>query len=256
VNATGRIEGSPTADIPVRLSKVRQRIALAAELAGRDPGDVRLVVVTKDVDARRAAEALAAGARDLGENRAQELAAKIEALASERPQPHWHFIGTLQRNKVKAVVGVAALIHSVDSVSLGRAVAARAGALGIVQDVLLEVNVSGEATKHGLRPAATAEALGALAGEPGLTVRGLMTIAPAGAPSVARRAFADLRDLRQDLRGTLGGSDLEELSMGMTSDFEEAVEEGATIVRVGTAIFGPRRTPAGRTVPDEGGGDR
>jgi hypothetical protein len=240
VTAAGRIEGDPAADVAGRLSGVRDRIALAAVRAGRDPGGVRLVVVTKDVDARRAADALAAGATDLGENRAKELAAKSETLASERPPPRWHFIGTLQRNKVKDVVGVASLIHSVDSIALGRAVAARAGALGIVQDVLLEVNVSGEATKHGLVPAATAEALGSLAGEGGLNVRGLMTIAPAGAPSIARRAFAELRDLLQDLRGTLGGSELEELSMGMTSDFEQAVEEGATIVRVGTAIFGPR----------------
>jgi uncharacterized pyridoxal phosphate-containing UPF0001 family protein len=108
------------------------------------------------------------------------------------------------------------------------------------------VNVSGEASKHGLEPGASADALGSLAGEPGLRVRGLMTIAPAGAPSVARLAFADLRDLRDELRGTLGGAELDELSMGMTSDFEEAVEEGATIVRVGTAIFGARVQGEGR----------
>jgi PLP dependent protein len=254
VNTAGRMEGTPAADIARRLSEVRDRIALAAARAGRDPGDVRLVVVTKDVDARRAAQALAAGATDLGENRAQELTAKAEALASESPR--WHFIGTLQRNKVKDVVGVASLIHSVDSIALGRAVAVRAGTLGIVQEVLLEVNVSGEATKHGLRPGATAEALGSLAGEPGLHVRGLMTIAPAVAPPIARRAFAELRDLAQELRGTLGGSELGELSMGMTSDFEQAVEEGATIVRVGAAIFGPRRTPTDPDGPQRAWGDR
>jgi PLP dependent protein len=240
VNASGSIEGPEATGIAGRLSEVRDRIARAAERAARDPGDVRLVVVTKDVDGRRAAEALAAGATDLGENRAQELTAKIEAIGAEPRQPRWHFIGTLQRNKVKDVVGVASLIHSIDSIALARTVAARAGVLGIVQDVLLEVNISGEATKHGLSPAATAEALGSLAGEPGLRIRGLMAMAPAGAPSIARRAFAELHDLLLDLRGTLGGAELEELSMGMTSDFEQAIEEGATIVRVGTAIFGPR----------------
>ena len=237
--AAERIEPAAGA-IAERLTRVRDRIADASARAGRDAAAVRLVVVTKDVDVRRAAEALAAGATDLGENRAREFTAKIDALAGEAPQPRWHFIGTLQRNKIKTVVGAAGLIHSVDSIALGRAVAARAHALGIAQDVLLEVNVSGEASKHGLEPAATAEALGSLAGEEGIRVRGLMTIAPAGAPSVARRAFSDLRDLRDALRGTLGGADLDELSMGMTSDFEQAVEEGATIVRVGTAIFGAR----------------
>lgn len=234
------VDGPAAADIAGRLADVRERIRRAAVRAGRDPGEVRLVVVTKDVDAARASEAVAAGATDLGENRAQEFVAKVSALAGARPAPRWHFIGTLQRNKIKDVVGVASLIHSVDSVALGGGVAARAAAAGIVQDVLLEVNVSGEATKHGFPPSATAEALEALAGAPGVRVRGLMTIAPAGAPAVARRTFAELRGLRDELRGTLGGSDLEELSMGMTSDFEEAVEEGATIVRVGTAIFGKR----------------
>jgi PLP dependent protein len=233
------VDGPAAADIAGRLAHVRDRIARAATRAGRDPGEVRLVVVTKEVDAARATEAVAAGATDLGENRARELVEKVAALGSVQP-PRWHFIGTLQRNKIKAVVGVATLIHSVDSIALGRGVAARAAAAGIEQDVLLEVNVSGESTKHGLEPAATAETLGALAGEAGIRVRGLMTIAPAGAPSIARRTFADLRGLRDELRETLGGSDLEELSMGMTSDFEEAIAEGATIVRVGTAIFGPR----------------
>ena len=237
--AAERIEPG-AGSIVERLTYVRNRIADASARSGRDPAAVRLVVVTKDVDVRRAAEALAAGATDLGEKRAREFTAKIDALAGEAPQPRWHFIGTLQRNKVKAVVGAANLIHSVDSISLGRAVAARAEALGITQDVLLEVNVSGEASKHGLESGATADALGSLAGEPGLRIRGLMTIAPAGAASVARRAFTDLRELRDKLRGTLGGAELDELSMGMTSDFEEAIEEGATIIRVGTAIFGAR----------------
>jgi hypothetical protein len=226
--------------IAARLDGVRQRIAAAARRVRRDPGAVRLVVVTKDVGVDRAAAALDAGAIDLGENRAQEFVAKMKALDRRAVAPRWHFIGTLQRNKVKAVVGAVELIHSIDSIPLGGAVAARAQDLGIVQDVLLEVNTSGESTKHGFSQAAAAEAIEALGGAPGLRVRGLMTIAPAGAPSVARRSFVTLRDLRDDLRGRLHGEGLEELSMGMTSDFEQAIEEGATIVRVGTAIFGER----------------
>ena len=245
MNGTDQL-GGPAAriasEIAGRLAAVRERIAQAAVRAGRGAGDVRLVAVSKDVPAERVAHALAAGVSDLGENRAQELAIKMEALATHSPKPLWHFIGTLQRNKVKAVVGVVTLVHSVDSVALGRAVAARAAGLGIVQDALLEVNVSGEPAKHGLDPAAAAEALDALSGEAGLRVRGLMTIAPAGGSPVARRAFAALRDLRDELRTKLSGAGLDELSMGMTSDFEQAIEEGATIVRLGEAIFG-ERTP-------------
>ncbi len=229
------------AGIVSRLDGVRQRIGAAAKRARREPGGVKLVVVTKDVGSDRAAAALDAGAFDLGENRAQELAAKMEALDRRAVKPRWHFIGTLQRNKVKTVVGAVELIHSIDSVPLGLAVAARAQELRITQAALLEVNTSGEPTKHGFDPAAAADALGALGGVPGLRIRGLMTIAPAGAAAVARGAFAALRELRDDLGGSLYGGDLQELSMGMTSDFEEAIEEGATIVRVGTAIFGARR---------------
>jgi pyridoxal phosphate enzyme (YggS family) len=238
VNAAQRVDYGA---IAARLDLVRRRIAAAAERAGREPGSVRLVVVTKDVGAEAAAAAVDAGAIELGENRAQELVLKMESLGRRAVAPRWHFIGTLQKNKVRSVVGAVGLIHSIDSVELGGAVAARAHGLGIVQDVLLEVNTSGETTKHGFAPPGTAEALEALGGLPGLRVRGLMTIAPAGAPSVARRSFAALRDLRDDLRGRLHGAALDELSMGMTSDFEQAVEEGASIVRVGTAIFGERR---------------
>jgi PLP dependent protein len=238
VSSSSRIDDG---DIAGRLAHVRERIAEAAARAGRDPGEIGLVVVTKDVTAERAAEALDAGATDLGENRAQELTAKMETLAGRTPAPRWHFIGTLQRNKVKVVVGSVAFIHSIDSIPLGRAVAARAEGLGIVQEVLLEVNTSGEASKHGFDPGAVAEGLESLGGSPGLRVRGLMTIGPAGASALSRRSFAALRDLRDDLRQQLHGAPLEELSMGMTSDFEQAIEEGATLVRVGTAIFGERR---------------
>lgn len=222
------------------LDRVRQRIDAAARSAGRDPADVRLIVVTKDVDAEKVRSAVAAGATDIGENRAQELERKRAALADVSPKPRWHFIGTLQRNKVREVAGAVALIHSVDSVSLGEAIGGRAVEVGVDQDVLVQVNVSGERSKHGVPPEQAWGLVASLAGRPGVRVRGLMTIAPAGVASGARAAFAGLRDLRDRLRGELGGGDLEELSMGMTSDFEIAVEEGATMVRVGTAIFGER----------------
>lgn len=224
-----------------RLGGVRERIAAAAARAGRDPAEVRLVVVTKDVSSGRVREALAAGATDLGENRAQELQRKIEELGDISPAPRWHFIGTLQRNKVRMVAGRTALIHSVDSVALGRAIADRAAASGAEQEILVEVNVSGEPSKHGVDPGDVWTTVASLADTPGLRLRGLMTIAPAGVPAAAREAFAGLRELRDRLRTELGGGSLEELSMGMTADFEAAVEEGATIVRVGTAIFGTRR---------------
>jgi pyridoxal phosphate enzyme (YggS family) len=225
-------------EVARRLAEVRARIAEAARRAGRDEAEVRLVVVTKDVPPERVREALAEGACDLGENRAQEMLAKMAALADAAPAPRWHFIGVLQRNKVRLVVGRAALIHSVDSVALGRAVAARARAAGAVQEALLEVNVAGEPTKHGVAPAEVGEAARALAAEPGIALRGLMTIAPADDPAAARGAFRTLRSLRDELAAELPG--LVELSMGMSADFEAAIEEGATIVRVGTAIFGPR----------------
>lgn len=223
-----------------RLAEVRARIDEAARRSGRDPSGVRLVVVTKDVSADRVREAVAAGATDLGENRAQELERKMDELAGIEPAPRWHFIGTLQRNKVRQVAGRVAMIHSIDSAELGRAVAERAAAAGETQDALLEVNVSGEVSKHGLAPAETWSVVASLAGVPGIRLRGLMTIAPAGVPSEARAAFRGLRELQDRLRSELGGGGLGELSMGMTGDFEAAVEEGATIVRIGTAVFGPR----------------
>ena len=231
-------DGGP--GIAERLRAVRQRVAAAAVGAGRDPSEILLVVVTKEVDAGRIREAISAGAVDLGENRAQDLTRKMEELAGVSPAPRWHFIGTLQRNKVRLVAGRTVMIHSVDSVELGEAIARRASGLGLEQDALVEVNVSGEASKHGVDPADAWRVVASLSGVTGIRLRGLMTIAPAGLPAAARTAFARLRDLRDELRDELGGGSLEHLSMGMTSDFEVAIEEGATIVRIGTAIFGPR----------------
>jgi PLP dependent protein len=228
-------------DIARRLSRIRERIAAAAERSGRRASDVRLVVVTKEVTANDIRVAVEAGATDLGENRVQELLPKMEELSWLAAAPRWHFIGTLQKNKVRAVAGKVALIHSIDSVDLGRAVAARAAAAGATQDALLEVNTSGERTKHGFAPDEIDAALEDLAGERGLRIRGVMTMAPQGSLALARAAFQTARDLRDRLGPTIAGASLTELSMGMTDDFEIAIEEGATIVRLGTAIFGERR---------------
>lgn len=221
--------------IAARLAAVRDRITRAAERGGRDPSDVLLVIVTKDVPPDRIRDAIAAGATDLGENRAQELVRKLEAEAAA---VRWHFIGSLQKNKVRAVTGRVALIHSIDSAGLAQVVGRRAAEAGSTQDVLVQVNVSGERTKGGVGPGSVDELVEAATEVPGLRVRGLMTIAPGGDPEQARASFRALRDLRDELAGRYPG--LIELSMGMTSDFEPAVEEGATIVRVGTAIFGAR----------------
>jgi pyridoxal phosphate enzyme (YggS family) len=186
------------------------------------------------LDAVRAA--VAAGAVDLGENRAQELRQKHAVL---KDGVRWHFIGHLQTNKVRSVVGAATLIHSVDRFGLAEAISRRARSQGWVQRVLVEVNVSGESSKGGVEPAragALAEEISAL---DGLEVGGFMTMAPySESPEASRPYFSDLRDLAERLRHQLPSA--EHLSMGMSGDFEVAVEEGATIVRVGTAVFGPR----------------
>jgi pyridoxal phosphate enzyme (YggS family) len=229
---------SPRPEIADRLARVRERVTLAAERAGRTADEVRLVVVTKGVSADQIRVAIEAGATDLGENRVQDMLPKMEELSWLVPLPRWHFIGTLQKNKVRSVAGRVALIHSIDSVVLGHEVAKRSAAQGATQDALLEVNASGEASKHGIPPDDAEAALEALAGEKGLRIRGLMTIAPQGSLALARSTFETLRDLRDRLGKTIAGAALTELSMGMTDDFEPAIEEGATIVRIGTAIFG------------------
>jgi pyridoxal phosphate enzyme (YggS family) len=220
------------------LAAVRARVGAAASRVGRDSGEITLVAVTKEVDAAAARQAVACGLTDLGENRVQELTKKRQALAGL--DVRWHMIGTLQRNKVTHVVGQVVLIHSVDSVSLGEAIGKRAESRGLRQDVLLEVNVGRESSKHGVRPDETIEVARGLLDISGVRLRGLMTVAPQGDEAGARAAFRALRELRDQMRGR--APEVTELSMGMTEDFEIAIEEGATIVRIGTAIFGPRGT--------------
>ncbi len=222
--------------IAARLEAVRRQVADAADVAGRDPEDVRIVAVTKTVGVAEVQQAIAAGCHDFGENRVQEFVGKHALFPGER----WHFIGTLQSNKARDVVGRAHLIHSVDSIKLLRAIDRHALDARVVQPVLLEVNVSGEESKHGFAPDELADALRSARDLGNVEVRGLMTMAPLVRKGEdVRWVFRELRNLLERLQGLrIGTHDLTELSMGMTNDFAQAVEEGATIVRVGRAIFG------------------
>lgn len=224
-------------DIGSRLVEVQARIAAAAERVSRDPGEVRLVAVSKTFPLHVLQDAIEAGVTDLGENRAAEFQEKVEVLGRKA---RWHFVGHLQTNKARAVIG-ADLIHSVDRLGLAEALHRRAGRAEARQDVLLEVNVSGEATKHGVEPARLVSLAEQVAELSRLRIRGLMTMAPRShTPDDSRPVFEGLRSLSEDLLTVI--PDATELSMGMTDDFEVAIEEGATIVRVGRAIFG-ERTP-------------
>ena len=213
------------------LARVRERIAAACRRAGRSADEVTLVGVSKGVPAPRVAEAHAAGLQDLGENRVQEAAEKIEALAAQGVRPRWHLVGHLQTNKTKTIAGLFVILHSVDSVRLAQALSRRARE---PLPILLEVNVAQEASKFGFTPREIASALRSITDLPNLEVRGLMTVAPqTDQPESVRPIFQRLRELRDELG-------LRDLSMGMTNDFEVAIEEGATMVRVGRAIFGER----------------
>jgi hypothetical protein len=221
-------------DIRANVERVNERVACAAARAGRRAEDVLLIGVSKTVDVERIRAAVAAGIRALGENRVQEAKEKIAVMG--RPVP-WHLIGHLQTNKVKDALALFDVIHSVDRLDLARECDRRARTAGRVVDVLLEVNVGGEATKGGFAPAAVAAAIEAVATLDHLRVLGLMAIPPA-----VERA-EDARGWFRTLRGLAERHGLKELSMGMSADFEVAIEEGATMVRVGTAIFGARPTP-------------
>lgn len=214
------------------LANVNQRIADAARRSGRTAADVQLVAVSKYVDAAMTGLLIEAGADVLGENRPQSLDEKYQKIGS--PDVRWHLIGHLQRNKVKKVLPQAALIHSVDSIRLIDAIEKSAADQGLVAEVLLEANVSGESAKHGFSPDEVAAALEHANSLSSIKVTGLMCMAGLASNSDdVRSEFASLRQLRDQL----SSADLVHLSMGMSGDFEIAIEEGATLVRVGSTLF-------------------
>jgi len=227
-------------DIAANLAAIRERIAAAAAAAGRDPGSVRLLAVSKTFSAAHVREAYAAGQRDFGENKVQEALQKIEATA-ELPI-RWHLIGHLQSNKAKKAGPAFAAIHSVDSIDLVRRLDAAALERGARPDVYIQVDLAGETTKFGA-PEADVEGIArAASGCQAVVLRGLMLLPPwFDDPEQARPYFRRLRLLRDRLvEDGIDRSHLGELSMGMSHDFEAAIQEGATLVRVGTAIFGTR----------------
>jgi pyridoxal phosphate enzyme (YggS family) len=219
--------------IAERLADIRAQIAAAARAAGRDPDSVQLCAVSKTYSATAVEEALAAGQRLFGENRVQEALQKIPLVP---PQARWHLIGHLQSNKVRKILPLVEMIHSVDSLDLARDISRIAGELGLRTKVLLQVNVASDDAKFGFTASGVRNSFAELASLPGIEIRGLMTIPPLeGDP---RPHFAALRRLRNEL--ATPAQPLPELSMGMSGDFPAAIDEGATIVRVGSAIFGAR----------------
>jgi pyridoxal phosphate enzyme (YggS family) len=232
--------------IAERLAELRARIETAAARSGRPASEVTLVGVAKRQSVEKVAEAVRAGLKDVGENYVQEAVARIEAVeaqlaGTDTALPRWHFIGQLQRNKARDVVRAFDVVASVDRARLGESLEQRAAADARQLDVLLQVDLSGEANKGGVAPDELGRLLEAASGWSHLRVTGLMAIpAPGSDPEQTRPAFAPLRELRDRWRGKPGAEALQELSMGMSSDFEVAIEEGATLVRVGTALFGPR----------------
>jgi PLP dependent protein len=219
--------------IAERLAQVRRRVASAARAAGREPEQVRLIAVSKSKPAEAVRAAYEAGQRDFGENYVQEFVAKAQAL-SDLPDLRWHMIGHLQTNKVKQVIGVAHLVHTVDRVKLARELGKRVAGAGRVMDVLVEVNVGGEESKTGSTVEGAAAVVEAVRSESALRLLGLMTVPPFDLDvSEVAVHFDRLRLLALEFG-------VPELSMGMSHDYEEAIARGATMVRVGTAIFGGR----------------
>ena len=225
--------------IAENITRVREEIAAAARATGRDPGEITLVGASKMNDAAACREAIAAGIDALGENRVQEMTAKLAENAYDGAP--LHFIGHLQRNKVKQVVGKVSLIQSVGSVELLEEIEKVAAREQLVQDILLEVNIGGEEAKSGFAPEAVTAAAEAALALPHVRVRGLMTIPPADADRDANmRYFQEVQALYVDINTKLFHNELKCLSMGMSGDYMDAIRCGATMVRVGTAIFGAR----------------
>lgn len=228
------------------IAAVRARMAAAAEAAGRAPVDVRILFASKSVSAERAAEAVLAGADLLGESRVQEVVAKAEVLGALPQSPRIHLIGHLQSNKVNAALRHVDCIETIDALPLAERISDRCVAVGRELDVLVQVNVSGEPSKFGAAPDDAVELALRVAALPGVRLRGLMTIG-ANSPDAShvRAGYALLRELRDTIVGSSapGTEDATELSMGMSGDLELAIAEGATTVRVGSAVFGTRAQP-------------
>lgn len=235
------------AAVGARVAAVRARIAAAAERAGRDPADVALIAVSKNATARQVAAALEAGVVDFGENRVadaevrmREVAAVLEARGWPGPRPRWRFIGHLQRNKARRAVAAFDAVDSLDSTDLAERLNELAGGAGRTLPALLEVNITRDPARAGFLPEALVAAAGAVIGLPHLSVEGLMAIGPHTADAAAQRAaFAALRTLRNEVAARYPSQPWPSLSMGMSDDFERAIEEGSTAVRVGRALFGP-----------------
>ncbi|MEW6510453.1 MAG: YggS family pyridoxal phosphate-dependent enzyme [Bacteroidota bacterium] len=226
--------------ISERIDAIRQRIDFACRRAGRSAADVTLIAVTKTLPAEAVRETVAAGTADVGENYVQELLAKRRQL--EDVAIRWHFVGHLQSNKVRQIAEWIHLIHAVDSAGLFREIDRRAERAGRVIDCLIEVNTTGEGSKFGVRPDDVTMLVREAASCSHVRIAGLMTIGPfLPNPEGSRPMFRRLRELRDEIRA-MGQSNvtMQHLSMGMTGDFEVAIEEGATLLRIGTAIFGPR----------------
>ena len=227
-------------DLESNLNSVRKRIENAAAKTGRDSSEIKLVAVTKKVEPERVIKSINLGINTFGENYAQEFRDKFKVLEKEVDQEiKWHFIGQLQKNKVKYVLGKVELIHSLDSLSVAEEINKRAENMGITVPVLIEVDTGGEESKGGINPSKLEEFLKELRCLSSIDVQGLMTMPPYfDDPETARPYFYRLRELRDSLLASF--PKLNELSMGMSGDFEVAIEEGATIIRVGSAIFGER----------------
>ena len=234
------MSASPGEDIPSNLERIRSRIADAAKKSGRSLDDIELVAISKTHEAAKVRVALDAGQETFGESRVQEARAKIPLLPSSA---HWHFVGRLQKNKIRHALPLFELFHSVDSIELAREMNRIADEEGLHSRVLLEVNVAGEGSKIGFAPDSLRAEMESLLELPRLSIEGLMTIPPlAPEAEASRKYFSALRNLRDAFSARFQVK-LPHLSMGMSDDFAVAIEEGATLVRVGTAIFG-KRTPA------------
>lgn len=223
--------------IVMRLEGITERIRIACERSGRDPGSVTLLGVTKKKSIDVVRNAITAGILDIGENYVQELMEKADAVGAG---PRWHFIGHLQRNKVRVIAPIVSLVHGVDSERLAIEIDRQGELLGRSLPILIQVNTSGEDSKSGVSPSEAIDLARRIHGLPSIDLQGLMTIpAPTDNPEEARSSFRELRSLRDRIAEALSHP-LPHLSMGMTDDFDVAIEEGSTIVRIGTALFGRR----------------